>query len=711
LNKPSQDIAEPRPVKPAPGKPLLQLAFEHAASALGAPIPPTRFEEALREGETDGGLAACLRAAEASGFEVAVGPLSLAEIDAAILPAILLTETGALVLEERQTDGWMVHDPRLGVQKHSFLSQTDLAKVYSGQSVLLRPRASMALAEKEQAHWFRSAMAANRWSYMQVGLAAAVSNILGLTTSIFIMVVYDRVLPNEAVESLVALTIGVAIALGFDFAIRTLRAGFIDRAGQRADVSMGRAIFDRVMSVQLAARSGSTGATAASLREFEMIRDFFTSASLVAIVDVPFIFLFIAVIYFIGGPLAIVPFLAVPAVLLVAFATQPFLSRLAERSFADSQSKQSVLVEALSGLESIKAARGEARMKSRWDRALAAQAEHGVKSRAISQLALNATAFVQQISQITIVFYGVFLIMDGTLSTGALIACVILTGRTLAPLAQIAQTLTRITQTRTAYRAIDRMMQADNERPAGRRYLARDRLAGQIGFHKVRFAYPNAAENSLDDVSFEIKSGEKVAILGPIGSGKSTLVRMILGLYQPVSGAVRIDGTDIRQIDPGDLRRNVGAALQDPWLFSGTLRENIALGAPYATDTQILEAAQVSGVEDFVARIPDGYDLVVGERGEGLSGGQRQSIALARALLGRPPILVLDEPTSSMDVMTEKAVIARLKAHAADLTLIVVTHRPSLLELVDRVIVLGQGKVVADGPKETVIGRTDAGGV
>ncbi len=687
-----------------PTRSVIERALAHASALLGHPIPQARFEEARRDDEADGGLGAAVRAAGASGFAVGVGPITVEELDATVLPAVILTDAGALVIEERQDKGWAIHDPRLGAKSRTFLSDGDLTAAYSGQAILLRPRAVSAGGKEQSDHWFRSALVANRWSYLQVVLAAAVANLLGLTTSIFIMVVYDRVLPNEAVESLVALTVGVAIALGFDFAIRTLRAGFIDRAGQNADLSMGRAIFDRVLSVRLAARSGSIGATAASLREFEMVRDFFTSASLVAIVDLPFILLFISVIYLIGGPLAVVPMVAVPVVFLVALATQPFLSKLAERSFADSQSKQSVLVEALSGLETIKAARAESRMKAKWDRALAAQAEHGVRSRAISQFALNATAFVQQVSQIAIVFYGVFLIMDGSVSMGALIASVILTGRALTPLAQIAQTLTRITQTRTAYRAIDRMMQAESERPHGRRYLVRDRVEGRVSFHKVNFSYPGASEPSIDGVDFEIAAGEKVAILGPIGSGKSTLARLILGLYQPGSGAVRVDGTDIRQIDPGDLRRNVGSALQDAWLFTGTLRENITLGAMHAGDTEVLEAATVAGVEEFAARLPDGYDLVVGERGEGLSGGQRQSVALARALVGRPPVLLLDEPTSAMDVMTEKAVIRRLKEHTADRTLIVITHRPSLLELVDRVIVLGQGKVVADGPKDRIVG-------
>jgi ATP-binding cassette subfamily C protein LapB len=509
-------------------------------------------------------------------------------------------------------------------------------------------------------------------------------------------------------ESLAALTSGVAIALVFDFIIRTLRAGFIDRAGQRVDIEMGGTIFDRALSIQLAARQGSTGATASAIREFDTLRDFFASASLVAIVDLPFILLFVCVIYLIGGQLAIIPLIAVPVVLFVALVTQPMLTRLADETFRDSQSKQSVLIEALSGLETIKAARAESRMKARWDRALRRQAEHGVKSRALNQFALNAAALTQQTAQIAIVVYGVTLIIADQLSMGALIASVILTGRALAPLAQVAQTLTRISQTRTAYRAIDRIMKADSDRPEGQRFLSRDSFQGGISFHDVSFSYPDAAANSLSKVSFELAPGERVAILGPIGSGKSTLARLILGLYTPASGSVRLDGVDLRQIDPGDLRRNIGAALQDVWLFSGSLRENIAIGAPRARDADILRAAQVAGVHDFVRKQANGYDLAIAERGEGLSGGQRQAIALARALLYRPAVLVLDEPTSAMDVMTESAVIDRLKDEVAGRSLVVITHRKSLLDLVDRVIVMEEGRIVADGAKSDVIGSGES---
>jgi len=640
--------------------------------------------------------------AERGGMQVGFGPMRLDALDNTLSPAILiLNGDRAVVCEGRAPGGALViYDPAMGPGLGE-VTAAKLGSEYTGFALLIRPeyRETTQAGEVRRGHWFWATLAQNRWMYVQVILAAVLANFLSLSTSLFIMVVYDRVLPNEAIESLIALTIGVGIALFFDFLIKTLRAGFIDRAGSRADRVMGRRIFDQLLDMQMRARKGSTGAMANTLREFESLRDFFTSATLVAVVDLPFIFLFIFVIWMISGPLAIVPLIAVPVVLLVGLAVQPILGRLAEASFSQGQSKQAVLVETVTGLETIKAVGAQRQMRARWEDAIERQADHGVKSRAVAQFALNSTAFVQQAAQVMIVFYGVFLISAGQASMGALIAAVILTGRTLAPLAQLAQTLTRLNQAKTSYKSINALMHADSERPEGRQWLSRPRLDGKIVFEDVTFTYPDAAVDTLKGVSFTIEPGEKVAILGRIGSGKSTVARLILGLYTPASGKVMIDGTDIRQIDPGDLRRNIGAVLQDLWLFSGNVRDNIAIGAVRPRDADVLEAARIAGVDDFIAKHPMGYDLPLAERGEGLSGGQRQAITLARALVGHPPIMLLDEPTSSMDVQNEAAVIKRLKTELADRTVIVITHRTSLLDLVDRVIVIEDGRVGIDGAK------------
>lgn len=681
----------------------LEECFMHAGQLLRRPMTLAQVQAIHAGSGTNFNVEDLLGAAERAGIQAALGRITLDRIDSAMLPAILLlNQERSVVFEGRGADGSLIlFDPALG----SGVGEVDQSKIeesYTGYVVIMRAKHRMedpADAARERGHWFWSTLAKNRWLYIQVALAAVVANLLALTTSIFTMVVYDRVLPNEAVESLVALTIGVGIALFFDFLIKSLRSGFVDRAGQRADVVMGRLIFDNLLDMQMRAKKGSTGALASTLREFESLRDFFTSATLVAVVDLPFIFLFLGVIYMIGGSLALVPALCIPIVLLVGIGVQPLLSRLSDLSSKDGQSKQSVLVETLSGLETIKAVGAAGQMRARWEEAVERQADHGVRSRAISQFALNITAFVQQGAQVMIVFYGVFLIMDGQVSMGALIGSVMLTGRCLAPLAQLVQTLTRLNQARTSFKSLNALMKSESERPIGRSWLSRPRLEGEITFSDVHFSYPDAVDETLKGLSFHIKKGERVAILGKIGCGKSTVARLILGLYEPKAGAVLIDGTDIRQIDPGDIRRNIGSVLQDVWLFSGSIRDNISIGTMRPQDNDILVASKIAGVDTFVSKHPSGYDMILAERGEGLSGGQRQAITLARALIGRPPILLMDEPTSSMDVQNEAEVISRLNAHIGDRTLVIITHRTSLLELVDRVIVIDQGKVVADGPK------------
>ncbi|WP_299948992.1 type I secretion system permease/ATPase [uncultured Ruegeria sp.] len=681
----------------------LESCLLNVATALERPLAAATLH-ASRSGEADKlTVRDAIAVAQSAGLQVGFGAQKLKAFDTALAPAVLLMKDDrAVVYHGRSKSGGLIlYDPALGNGLGEVL-ESDLRESYTGYALLFR-RLHQDETEPSKpeysGHWFWSALSANRWSYAQVAMAAAMANILGLSTSVFIMIVYDRVLPNEATESLIALTLGVCLALVFDFALKLLRAGFIDRAGQRADKFMGRRIFDQMLNIRMTARTGSTGAMASTVREFETLREFFTSATLVAVVDLPFIAIFILTIYLVGGPLALVPALAVPIVLLSGLAIQPMLARLAEKSFADGQSKQSVLVEAVSGLETIKTTTAGRQMRTRWENAIERQSEHGTRSRAITQFALNLTGFTQQAAQVLIVFYGVFLITDGQTSMGALIASVMLTGRALAPLGQLAQTLTRVNHARSAFRNLDKLMRADTERPEGRSWVSRPKVSGRIAFNNVHFAYPDQQDDALKGVSFTIEPGERVAILGQIGSGKSTITRLLQGLYQPRVGSVTLDGLDIRQIDPGDLRRNIGSVLQDIWLFSGSLRENISSGMIRPRDSDLIRAGRIAGVEEFVAKHPRGYDQHISERCEGLSGGQRQAVALARALIGRPPVLVLDEPTSAMDIKSEAETIKRLETATQDTTMVIVTHRTSLLDLVDRVIVIEDGKVGMDGPK------------
>jgi len=633
------------------------------------------------------------------GMDASYGEMPVAELSAAHCPAIGFLQSGeAVVIRSFEEEGRVILR-RFGADDsivEESLPQEDLSTLLKPYFVLART-VHTAAKPKGKNDWFWGSLLQGRWLYVQVLIAAAVTNFLGLSTSLFIMVVYDRVVPNEAIESLIALTIGVLIALGFDFIIKTLRAQFVDKAGKRADSRMSRLIFDKLLNMKLDGRRQKAGAMASIVREFDTLREFFTSATLIAVVDLPFIFFFIWVISLIAGPLALVPLIAVPLVILSGLVIQPFLARIAEGSMQSNMSKQGVLVETLNGLETVQATGSGRLMRRRFEEASDAQSDLGLRSRMLSQFAINSAASIQQLAQIVTIFYGVFLIQDGIITMGAMIAAVILGGRTLAPLSQLASAMSRANGARQAYRSLSAVMNDDvASNDTSRPRLSRPVLAGSIEFKNVTYAFPGSNSPIIRDLSLKIPAGQKVAIVGRMGSGKSTVSRLVSGLIEPTEGSVLIDGVDLRQIDKSDVRRNVGVMLQETWLFSGTVKENLQMGFFEYDDGHILNIAKISGVDDFVASHPQGYDMELRERGEGLSGGQRQSINLARALLHDPNLLILDEPTSSMDTATEKTVIDRLKAWSGDKTMVMVTHRNTLLELADRVLVIDQGAVVAD---------------
>lgn len=552
-------------------------------------------------------------------------------------------------------------------------------------------------------HWLFGPLRDNAKIYGQTVLAAAVVNLLALVSSFFIMTVYDRVLPNQAIESLIALTIGVVIAHLFDFTLKSLRGYFIDIAGQRLDASVGAAVFDNLMAMRLEARRGATGAVAGLVKEFENLRDFFSSATLVAIVDLPFIFLFIAVIAMIAGPIALVPLIGVLGAIAAGVIVQPLIMQRTREAMAEGHQKHAVLIETLAGLETVKSVDASNLMRSRWRSGVMRQARVSTIGRFLNQFAVNAAGFAQQFAQVGVVVLGVFLVGAGEITMGALIASVILTGRAMAPLGQVASLLSRVNGALASYKSLNELMTTQSEVDPQRNYFARPKLEGKIEFRDVSFSYPGGTTRALDEISFTIEPGERVAILGKNGSGKSTIVRQITGVYQPTEGSVLVDDTDIRQIRPSDLRANIGAVLQDVCLFSGSIKENIALGLENISDEDILQAAKIAGVHQFVGASAGGYDQRLAERGEGLSGGQRQAIALARALAPKPSILLLDEPSSALDSHAEAMLIARLNRAMKDRTLLIVTHRMSMVRLVDRIIVIDQGRVIVDGPRDTVL--------
>jgi ATP-binding cassette, subfamily C, bacterial LapB len=557
--------------------------------------------------------------------------------------------------------------------------------------------------EKGFGHWLAAPMRANRSVYIKVALAAALINLFGIVTSLFTMTVYDRVIPNNATASLIALSIGLAIVIIFDFVLRTLRAYFADVAGASIDQDVGDTVFAKLLAFRLDRKTGSTGGLASLMRELETLRDFFAS-TLTAIVDVPFILLTLIVIAIIGGVLVFVPLLMLPLVMIAAWATQPALDRLAAGSMMQAMEKQAVLVETIGGLETVKATGAGGLLSQRWSAAMARHSEISLRQHLVSAISVNAAVIANTISYAGVVVVGVELIALGDLTTGGLIACSILAGRAVAPLGQIAQLLSRLNQTRTAYRQINGLMETPSEGEATTP-LTLSKVEGRIEFRSVDFRYPGQSEKALSGVSFTISPGERVALLGRVGSGKSTVARLILGLYPPEDGLVLLDGTDLHQFDLGLMRRHYGVALQDNVLLSGSIRDNIRLDRKDIDDDELLRVARLSGTHDFIGRIANGYDLQLADRGESLSGGQRQSIALARALAGRPSVLIFDEPTSAMDAQTEATLLNQLEAETKGRTLILITHRPTMVRLVERVILLDQGKVVADGPRDKVLGK------
>ena len=552
------------------------------------------------------------------------------------------------------------------------------------------------------AAWLTEPMLRNRGTYIKVALAAAMINIFGLVTSLFTMTVYDRVVPNNAMSSLVALSIGLGVVVVFDFILRILRAYFVDLAGADIDHDIGERVFDRLLRIRLDLKKGSTGALASMMRELETLRDFFASATLTAVVDVPFILLTLIFIALIGGPVVWVPLAAVPLVIGAGWLTRPALDRLSARSMNEGQLKQTVLVEAIGALEMVKASGAGFLLGQRWRRASEAHSDSSLRQRLVSTIAVTIAASANTLAYAGVVIVGVVLIADNKMSMGALVACSILAGRAVQPLAQIATLLSRLSATQTAYKQIDAMMSLPPEGPASEGLMPA-KFDGKIELRNIVFTYPGAAEKTLDGLSLTIQAGQRVALIGQVGSGKSTIARLILGLYPPQEGLVMIDGTDIRQFEPQTMRARIGGALQESTLLSGTVRENISLGRAAVDDEELLRAAELSGTHAFMGRISNGYDLMLADRGEGLSGGQRQSISIARALAGRPQIVVFDEPTSAMDAGTEQQLIARLESELKGRTFVLITHRPALLRLVERVIIVEQGKIAADGPRDAVL--------
>ena len=636
------------------------------------------------------------------------------DISKLALPAVIMTEKSrsAILLDYNiENNNATLIIP--GISEGEIEMKLDeLENQYEGHVLIIKPaynfenRVSKSVVVPTPRKWFWGAMKRNKDIYIRVAIAALFINMFVIATPLFTMNVYDRVLPNNAIDTLWALAIGIFLIMIFDFILKLVRAYYIGKAGKRADVVMSNKIFDQLLNLRLEERPASTGMFVNRLQSFESVREFFATATVATIVDIPFIFIFVAIIFYIGGALGWISLASVVIALIFSWIMQRPIKKTVEASAKEDQLKHTTLNETVAGLEIIKSVRGQNRMKTHWDKSLSQTVYYHEKSQFLSQIATFFTAFISQFSNIAIVIGGVYLASEGEMTMGGIIAAMMLNGRVVAPVSQIVGMIIRYDRTMLSLNNIDEIMNMEVERE-NKAYLSRPDLKGDIELKDLTFSYKNQNFDALKNINLTIKEGEKVAILGKIGSGKSTLAKLIQNLYVPSKGSILIDQTDVRQIDPVDLRRVIGVVPQEPFLFMGSIKDNITISEPFATDEEIIRASKIAGVHDILSKHETGYDLIVGERGEGLSGGEIQSVTLARALITNPNILILDEPTNSMDRQSEKAFIKRLNEIVRNETLILITHKPSILSLVDRVIILEDGKVIADGPKEEIFSKAN----
>jgi ATP-binding cassette subfamily C protein LapB len=679
---------------------LKQRPYSADSLKAGLPLVDNRFTPEL-----------FIRAAERAGLAGRLVKRPIKKISSILMPAILLlADKQACILTEVRKDGTaMVIMPETGIGAQT-IPLEELEKQYSGLAIFLQPmydyekRATEgSMFNVRHKSWFWGTIWRFKRYYMQIIFASLFINIFALASPLFVMNVYNRVVPNAAIDTLWVLALGTALVFGFDFIMRTLRGFFIDLAGKKIDMVLASNLFEQVLGTKLLAQAESMGVRANHIRDFENIRDFFTSGTVASIVDLPFVFVFLIVIWLVSGALVLIPIMGIPIMILIALLAVPPMNRAVASSFIGASQKHAIIIEALNNLEVIKSTTAEGQLLGRWEKYVGMTARAGMVSRFYSMLAAHGNMLVTYLVTVVTVIAGVYMIEDKTLTLGGLIAATMLCGRVMAPFSQVTNLLTRYQQTKLSLDALNKLMAAETDRPAQQKFLHRPTFQGDIELEDVVFRYPGQELDLFKGISFKVKAGEHVGVIGSMGSGKSTLQKLIIGFYQPISGAIRIDGTDISQLDPANLRRHIGYVPQEPKVFFGTARENIGMKAPWADDIEILNCAKISGADRFIGRHPAGYDMPIGENGKGLSGGQCQSITIARALLGSPEILLFDEPTSAMDNSSELLFINNMKTYIQNKTFILVTHKISLLELVDRLIVLQNGKIVADGPKVKVL--------
>ncbi|WP_130928976.1 type I secretion system permease/ATPase [Pseudomonas sp. Sample_20] len=682
---------------------LLALCMLHqkpASAAMlttGLPLPKQRLSVELLP-----------RAAARAGLQGRVLQRKLEEIPAIAMPALLLLKDGrSAVLLGWQGD----NEARVLLSEsdggESVVSRELLTDDYTGKVFFAQPQHKFDVSHgtliPRARSWFRDTLKRSRWLYADAIAASFLINIIAMAAPLFVMNVYDRVVPNQAEATLWVLALGITGAYIFDLILKSLRSLCLDLAGKKTDLIISATLFERIVGMAMKYRPARVGSFAQNIHEFQSLRDFLASLTLTSLIDLPFTILIFIVIAILGGHLVWIPVLAFPIALLIGYALQKPLIATMERTMALGAERQSSLIETLAGLDAVKVNNAESERQYQWEQTIGTLSRLELRVKMLSGLAMNITLLIQQLAGVIMIVFGVYQIIAGNLSMGGLIACYMLSGRALSPLASLSGLLTRYQQARVTMTSVDQMMELPQERNFEERPLSRKVLQGAIECRQLSFTYPDQQNPALKNINLVIRPGEKIGIIGRSGSGKSSLAKLLVGLYQPDDGALLVDGVDIRQIDVSELRYNIGYVPQDIQLLSGTLRDNLVSGARYVEDELVLQAAELAGVHEFARLHPQGYELQVGERGQNLSGGQRQNVALARALLLNPPILLMDEPTSAMDNTGEERLKQRLAAVIENKTVVLVTHRASLLSLVDRLLVIDRGQILADGPKAAVM--------
>jgi len=656
------------------------------------------------------------RAAKRAGLNSKLVNKDLDELSSLVLPVILiLNNQRACILEsvDRDIDLAEVILPDTGDSVIK-MSYKELKSYYIGYTFYLKKSYDYVekndkVVKSDTKHWFWDTLRLSSSIYKDVIIASMLVNIFMIFGPLFTMNVYDRVVPNDAMDTLWVLAVGIGVMYVLDMIIKLTRTYFLEIASKKNDIIMSSKIFERVLDIKMDSRPASVGSFANNIKEFDHLKNFFTTSTMVAFIDIPFSIIFLVIIYILGGEIVFIPMGIMAIVTLYVLAVRGPLYRSIEATNEASANKNSILIESLVNLETIKTMNYHGRSQWKWEEATGEIANKSIKTKILSSSIPMITQFFVQLNTIAVIIVGVYLISDKTMSMGALIAINMLSTRAIAPLSQITTLISSLEQTKVSFNTLNEIMNMPVEREDGKKFVERPPFTGHIEFRNVTFSYPGEDRPALNDVSFVIKPGEKVAIIGKIGSGKSTIAKLILGLYKPTSGDIFIDGIDIKQINPADIRRNLAYVAQDITLFKGTLKDNLILRAPHSDDERILRASKLACVDEFLNIHPLGYEMNVGEMGAGLSGGQRQSVSIARAFLIDSPIILFDEPTSMMDSQTEKKVMDNINQSIEHKTMLLITHKNSLLSVADRVIVMNQGKKILDGDKASVINKLRGG--